>query len=150
MIQNWSHPTWNFLHTFVEKINKNYFLNNKKEILELLISIMSILPCPTCRIDATNYMKKIKPEIIKNKEHLKKLFFQFHNYVNVKTKKREFDISILIKYENMSIYEVSKTFFSAMYNYKQKGIYMYDSFYRKKVIKNISDYLQNNSKELFM
>lgn len=149
MITTWSHPTWNFLHTFVYNLDETFFLNNKSDIFHIIRSIMGILPCPTCRKDATSEIKKLKENNIRNKNDLIMSLFHFHNYVNVKTKKRAFHETILKRYENMNIKLISNNFFSVMYNYKQVGIHMYDSFYRKKVIKNISQYIQKNINQIF-
>ena len=149
MIQKWSHPTWDFLHTFACKIDEKFLLNNKNDIFHIIRSIMGILPCPTCRKDATTEIKKLKENNIRSKNDLIMSLFHFHNYVNVKTKKRPFDETILKRYQNMNIHIVSNKFFSVMYNYKQVGIHMYDSFYRKKVIKNISNFIQTNRNHIF-
>lgn len=149
MITDWSHPTWKLLHTFASKINERYFILNKKEIIDIIKSILNILPCPTCRLDATNYVKTLTERTIKNKNDFINYLFNFHNYVNLKTHKRAFDITILKQYNNYNILQVSNNFFSVMYNYKQRGLFLYDSFYRKKIIKNMSEYFHKNFKNMF-
>ena len=54
----WGTPTWIFLHTFAEKINESFYLNNKLKVMKMIKTICSILPCPACRRDSNEFMKK--------------------------------------------------------------------------------------------
>ena len=105
----WGTPTWIFLHTFAEKINESFFINNKIKVLKMVKMICSILPCPVCRRDANEFMKKVNLSNLKNKADLKMMLFYFHNMVNVRLGKPNFLLS-QYDYQNKSLEESFKKF----------------------------------------
>ena len=105
----WGTPTWIFLHTFAEKINEGFFINNKIKVMKMIKMICSILPCPVCRRDANDFMKKVNLSNFKNKVDLKMMLFYFHNSVNVKLGKPNFLLS-QYNYQNKSLEESFKKF----------------------------------------
>ena len=78
----WGEPTWFLFHTLAEKIKNEYFNEFKQELLNNILAICGVLPCPICAQHAVEYMRRIQPNSIRTKQDLKDLLFQFHNEVN--------------------------------------------------------------------
>jgi hypothetical protein len=76
----WGKITWYFIHTFCERIDETFFISNRESVLNILSNVCLMIPCPTCRIHASQHLKK-NPlmRIVRNKEELKAYFFRFHN-----------------------------------------------------------------------
>ena len=57
----WGPTTWTFFHVLAEKINEEFFLKNKNEVLQIIVTISNNLPCPLCSQHARqhNFNKKI-------------------------------------------------------------------------------------------
>ena len=105
----WNRPLWIFIHTVCNKIPDD------KEHVSLLYNYLKklcigIIPCHYCRKDATNYITKhnIAHD---DKTSLILYFFNFHNHVNNKLKKRRFDKSILKVYDSVDTKILSRKVF---------------------------------------
>ena len=83
----WGPTTWLFMHVLVEKVIEAEFQSCKKDIVEIIISVISILPCPFCREWATNYTKSNPPIACNTKNQLKLYLYNMHNAVNAKLNK---------------------------------------------------------------
>tara|TARA_B100001063_G_C16775372_1_gene564826 strand:+ start:3296 stop:3757 length:462 start_codon:yes stop_codon:yes gene_type:complete len=127
----WGTPTWIFLHTFAEKINESFFINNKVKILKMIKTICSILPCPVCRKDSANFMKKVNLSNFKNKKDLILMLFFFHNTVNVKLGKPNF----LVSQYNYKEKSLEETFIKFKETFSKK----YDSGVRKSVTERMME-----------
>jgi hypothetical protein len=103
----WGTPTWIFLHTFAEKINPTFYLNHRKEIIDIIKRICSNLPCPMCRQHADEYMLKVNENSVKNKKNLISMFIHFHNTVNLRTGKKKFDIK---HYHTYKLYNIKHAY----------------------------------------
>ena len=57
----WSIPTWYLLHGIAEKIKEDYYKEHKEDIIKILKDICYNLPCPYCRKNAIQYLKKHQP-----------------------------------------------------------------------------------------
>ncbi len=95
----WSVPTWVLFHGLAEKIDEDFYKANNEKVFNIVKIICQNLPCPYCRENSSKYLKKIKIKNIKTKEEFKNFLFTFHNHVNKKLKKKEFELSILNKYK---------------------------------------------------
>ena len=80
----WGEPFWNFFHILAEKIDDKQFSNIRKDILSMIFSICSNLPCPDCTSHAVSYLRGINFNNISTKSDLKEMLFNFHNAVNVR------------------------------------------------------------------
>ena len=83
-IEIWGPNIWYFFHALAEKINKDKFIENKTNLVELVKIICSNLPCPECSIDAKEIINKTNFNVINTKDDFKKYIFNFHNHVNKK------------------------------------------------------------------
>jgi len=99
----WGNPTWTLFHTIAEKINNSYYINNYMIVWGFIKDVCNHLPCPFCKNHAVKYVNLINMNDIKTKEGLKKVLFEFHNYVNRNSNKKTEDISILNRYKNANV-----------------------------------------------
>jgi hypothetical protein len=102
MSKSWANPTWFFFHTVIEKINPEQYVIIKQELLNHIKNICSILPCPDCASHAVQYMKQIKQPPL-TKEAFKYMLFQFHNSVNLRTKKPLFNYTSMEMYSRVNL-----------------------------------------------
>ena len=103
MSKIWSNPTWAFFHTFAEKVDESFYNRNRDICLQIIKTICNILPCPICRVHATNYMKKIKIQQLRTKNDFRMMLFKFHNQVNRRLRKPSFNAKDLGKYKVYAI-----------------------------------------------
>lgn len=78
----WGAPTWFLFHTLAEKIKPEYFAEIRKELLNLVYTVCSNLPCPNCAKHATEYLNNINFNTITTKDSLRFMLHRFHNEVN--------------------------------------------------------------------
>ena len=149
MIEQWSIPTWIFLHTLAERISDKFMKENNEEVLNIIKTICFILPCPTCREHATYFIKRIHHNQVKTKEDLKLLLFLFHNKVNQRLGKR------IYKNKNLSVYKNRRfdintlnflNAFSKKYNSRLLAGFISQNSKRKTETLRISNWLKKNWK----
>jgi hypothetical protein len=80
----WGEPIWNLFHVLAEKVKEETFSTIREELLNVIYTICSNLPCPDCTNHATIYMNGINYKSIQTKEQLKELLYTFHNSVNIR------------------------------------------------------------------
>lgn len=80
----WGAPTWYLFHTLAEKVKEDSFSLIRKELLDIIFTICTNLPCPDCANHATRFMQGVNYDTIVTKQDLKELLFRFHNSVNSK------------------------------------------------------------------
>ncbi len=97
----WGQITWIFLHTLSMKITPEQYPALKDSLYSLFLSICRALPCPECSDHAILYMKKktVSPTI----EDFRLFLWEFHNVVNVNTKKEKVSSEVLVKYNNTDL-----------------------------------------------
>jgi len=108
--KEWGHIIWYFFHTLAYKL-KDTESTHANYLLEIFISICHTLPCPYCRTDAVDLLKKANTSIVKTKPDLIRFMWQFHNIVNKKLGKRymTFEKHNVI-YENASTIDAINTY----------------------------------------
>lgn len=141
----WGEPFWNLFHVLAEKIDEKYFHNIRTEILNVIYTICSNLPCPECTKHAVNYLNNINFNTIHTKEDLKVMLFNFHNNVNMRKQYPLFPRHILEeKYScantlntvNMFLHEFSR---------KQKSFHLIsDNMQRKQQQQYLHTWFQQN------
>jgi hypothetical protein len=80
----WGAPTWYLFHTMAEKVREESFPLIRKELLNIIYTICTNLPCPDCSNHATKYMNGVNFDAILTKQDLKDMLFRFHNSVNAR------------------------------------------------------------------
>lgn len=78
----WGEPTWFLFHTLAEKIKPEYYADIRIELLNLIYTVCSNLPCPTCAKHATDYLNAMNFNSLLTKESLQIMLYNFHNEVN--------------------------------------------------------------------
>ena len=101
----WGRSTWIFLHTLAEKINENFYINNKYALLDMVRKICYSLPCPYCANHASMFINNVSIKNIPDKKSFGKMLFEFHNSVNKRENKPLYSYDNLKKYKekNMNI-----------------------------------------------
>jgi len=141
----WGEPTWFLFHTLAYKLKDEHFNQIKNDFLNLCFTICRNLPCPTCAEHATEYMKNINFNAIQSKQHLKDLFFEFHNSVN---KRKGFSIFNKVdlddKYSKANTIAIIQNF---MINYRDKPKSIRNianDWFREKTISQINQWFSKN------
>jgi len=140
---NWGPPTWDLIHTLVEKIKEDKFLTMYLQIYHNIVMICNNLPCPECAMHATQFLSKVNPNNLKNKSDLINLMYVFHNVVN----KRKGNP--LYKYEEMQIYK-SKNLINCFNRFSDNFTsggnvrLLADNFHRKQLISSIRKWIMQN------
>ena len=78
-----------FLHILAAKVDNQFFINKRNEIINLIKLICFNLPCPTC---AKHSKQTIIPRFTNQitKKVLIDFLFSFHNHVNERSGKPKF------------------------------------------------------------
>lgn len=139
----WGPPTWTLLHTLAEKINENDFNRIIPQLFGLIKRICLYLPCPDCSQHATQFLAKITPQQISNKNDFKSMLYVFHNMVNVKKKKPLYNYANINAYQNFNVINVFNNFVS-IYNTKGNMKMLSESFQRSLIIKDLKRWLIQN------
>jgi len=141
----WGPSIWDLLHCFAEKIKSNSYTLLKKDIFFHIESICKNLPCPTCSAHATQYLYKVDFTKLRTKEDLKLMLYTFHNVVNLRLGRPEYNINDLhLRYSNLDFYDVINSFFKFFEN-KHKTVNMLSNdMYTMRISKNIKSWLSVN------
>ena len=80
----WGEPTWFLFHVLAQKVKESSFPIIRKELIDVIVQICNNLPCPDCANHATQYMRNVNFELIRTKQDLMQLLYEFHNSVNTR------------------------------------------------------------------
>lgn len=143
----WGKITWYFIHTFCERINEDFFVKNRENCLNILSSVCSMIPCPTCREHATQYLKK-NPlnRIVRNKEELKAYFFRFHNQatLNGNPSARVEDSSIIDMYKRANFKRIIYAFKAEYMKRTPTRLDYTQTLYAQTILKSVMSFLYSN------
>lgn len=136
----WGAPTWYLFHTLAEKVKEDSFPLIRKELLDIIFTICTNLPCPDCANHATRFMQGINYDTILTKDDFKELLFRFHNSVNARKGFPIFDRSELDNmYAKANTTNIILNFYN---NFKTKTMKVTtNSFYRTTSFNNIKSWL---------
>ena len=142
---SWGEPTWNLFHVLAEKVKEEEFASIRVELLDILYTICSNLPCPDCANHASMYLNDIRYKNIQTKEQLKNMLFQFHNTVNKKKDFPQFPREALEdKYSKYDLIPVLQVFM-VKFEDKHKSIRMIaDDFHRSKIAIRLKKWFNNH------
>ena len=138
----WGKYTWLLFHTMAEKIKPEHFNKEKKNIIQLIKSICSVLPCPTCVEHSAPYVKLI--DNVKNQYDLKLFFLKFHNAVNKRRENTLEKETILETYKNKKLYQVINLWLEHFKTDTGNSEYMSKALSRKVVKTNVVKYFKQN------
>lgn len=136
----WGAPTWYLFHTLAEKVKEDSFLLIRKELLDIIFTICTNLPCPDCANHATRFMQGVNYDTILTKQDLKELLFKFHNAVN---SKKGFPIFSRSELDDMySKANTSNIIINFYNNFKTTGMKVTtNSFYRTTSFNNVKTWI---------
>ena len=140
----WGNTIWYLFHTIAHKIKEEEFLNSKKDLIFLINTICSNLPCPECSNDAINILNKVDLNKINTKQEFKIFLFNFHNHVNKKLEKPIFNEKDLDdKYSKANILSLYKNFNIIFLSNSNIPQLMSHSFHRQHNLPKINNILNN-------
>lgn len=141
----WGEPFWNLFHMMAEKVKESEFPKIRVELLNLIYTICTNLPCPDCTQHATHYLNGINFNAIHTKEQLKTMLYEFHNAVNARKGYPLFPRDQLDeKYQYSRVVPIMETF---LFFYRQKHHsvrLMADDLHRQRMAKNFTEWFQAN------
>jgi hypothetical protein len=141
----WGEPTWFLFHTLAHKVKDEDFPTIRKDLINIIYTICTNLPCPDCAKHATEYMNNINFNTIQTKEQLKNMLFVFHNTVN---SRKNFPIfpreELDAKYSRANTINIIKNFMVHFEN-KHKSIRMIsDDLHRARIANNLKQWFSGN------
>jgi hypothetical protein len=144
----WGPAVWYLFHTLAFKIKNEKFNEMKNSLLDFFVLISANLPCPECAEHAQQETKNLDKSKITNKKELCTYFLNFHNKVNVRTKKKEFTMQEYIaKYNKAVTRNVISNFFITMSKSDHNVKLMINSFYKSNAVSSLKKWIiQNASK----
>jgi hypothetical protein len=141
----WGEPTWFLFHTLAEKVKDDKFDQIKGELLNNIIAICNVLPCPICAQHATEYMRKIQVNSIKTKTDLKTLLFRFHNEVNSKKGYKLFVLEDLDdKYSKANLSNIINYFLTVFSKKSNNVSAIASDMYKMRILQIFKKWLVNN------
>ena len=142
----WGEPFWNLFHVLSEKIIEDDRFEQKKiEFLNLVVLICRNLPCPDCAHHATQYLNGMNFNIIKTKQDLKMMFFNFHNHVNFRRGVSPYPLQELdTKYSKGNTVNIIHAFMIQFEN-KHRTVHMLSNdFHRSGISVNLKKWFNDN------
>lgn len=141
----WGEPFWNLFHVLAENVKQSEFDNIRVDLLNIIYTICSNLPCPDCTKHAMNYLHSINFNSIQTKEQLKNVLFNFHNSVNVRKGFLLFPRNELDeKYKKANTLLVIETFLNTFSKKQRNSRLMTDDIYRDRITKTLVTWFQTN------
>lgn len=129
MVNNyvWANAYWNFFHIFSYNMNETKLNEKNIKLIHIFINtLVSLIPCDLCKIDTTQYFENKSFKTLKTKKEFVFFFYEFHNYVNKKTRKNLLPIKILDKYNKSSVIEPLKIIDKYIYKLRlNKKVYKF-------------------------
>tara|TARA_B100000401_G_C52813910_1_gene725613 strand:- start:3759 stop:4208 length:450 start_codon:yes stop_codon:yes gene_type:complete len=138
----WGKFTWALFHTCAAKINVEQEIPNLITMIEL---VCANLPCPDCRLHAKTYLQK-NPirKIVNNKDSLIKYLHEFHNVVNLRTRKRTYNINILEQYKNYDLKLIINTWVKYFRIFHISPYTIKEHSNREKIKNQVHKYINDN------
>lgn len=141
----WGEPTWFLFHTLSYKIKDEYFVIIREDLLNLIYTICSNLPCPDCATHASSYLKSVNFNSIQSKEQFKKMLFLFHNTVN---KRKGYEIfpyeDFDEKYSKANTVNIIQNFINHFKN-KHSSIHMIaNDLHRNRIVNTLIEWFKSN------
>lgn len=142
---SWGEPTWALFHVLAEKVKDEDFAAIRVELLEVIYTICSNLPCPDCATHAAMYLNDIRYKNIQTKDQLKHMLWGFHNMVN---KKKDFPYFPREQLETKyAAYPLIPTLHAFMVKFqdKHRSIRMIaDDFHRSKIAEKLKKWFNEH------
>jgi hypothetical protein len=141
--QEWGNATWFLFHGLAMKVKDEYpkeYIN----ILNYFKIICQVLPCPACKMHATETNNKAHLGLINSNDKLKDYLWQFHNRVNKRLGKKYFTYEQHNNlYNTVQVRMLLSPFFHAM-SAKTSNALMMNSMYRQHALIEFNNYIKSN------
>lgn len=143
-VMQWAAPTWFLFHTLAEKVSDDRFVEIRTELLKVIYTIVTLLPCPICSEHGKAFLDGINFNTIVTKENLKYMLFDFHNLVNNKKNYSTFLYTDLVKYETAITNNIIQIFM--FYFTKNSGSIrlISDDLHRKRTTVELKSWFNKN------
>lgn len=142
MSYTWGPAIWTLFHTIIEHVPEKEFSNVGPKIFAYISRICGLLPCPECQEHAKKYLNKHKINT-SDKKILREFIYTFHNAVNKHKKNVEQPITILDKYDDMSLSEVYNNFIK-VFSPRTNTRMIADNMHRSILIHDFTNWLLTN------
>lgn len=140
----WGPPIWSFFHTLAEKITPDMFQQVFPQLFNFIFRICRVLPCPDCSQHAVQFLSKVNPSGVRNKEDFRNIMFIFHNVVNRRKDKPPFNqANLTTVYGNKNI-AVEYNNFVSVFHTKGNMKLLAETFQRKLVLTDFRRWFVNN------
>ena len=141
----WGEPTWFLFHTLAEKIKLEHFAEIQKELLNLIYTICSNLPCPNCAKHATQYLNSVNFNTITSKDALRNMLHRFHNEVNRRKGFPEFPYDQLItKYSAANTINIIHNFMPHFEDRQRSMKLIADDLHRSRIALQLKAWFNKN------
>jgi hypothetical protein len=141
----WGPIVWTTLHVLTVQIKDEYFESAKKELIELIISILSNLPCPNCSGHAIKMTQQYRMKTIRTKEQLITCLYSMHNDVNKRLKKPLFlKENVVSTYEGMDFKQVIIDYYNINKQFSYAEKMMIYNYHRKQFLHKFKLYIINH------
>ena len=141
----WGPATWTLLHCMVLKTKDNIETASFIDLKNIILRIISHLPCPYCTSHALTLIASSNYKLIQNISDLRLFMFQFHNKVNQQVNKKliTYDEHVVI-YCNLNLESVLQQFLN-IYQKQHAGVtMMLYSFHRKQMLNDVYNFFKRN------
>lgn len=141
----WGEPFWNLFHLIAEKVKESDFPKVRSDVLRIIFSICSNLPCPDCTTHAVHYLNNINFNNIQTKEQLKNMLYMFHNEVNTRTHRPLFPRDQLDEKYSKGIFLPNLDRFFHFFSMKHNNARLISNdIFRVRLTKNLKEWFQTN------
>jgi hypothetical protein len=143
--KTWGSDAWTLLHVSTVIVNRNnpYIKNRVKSFI---YHFWKFLPCPRCRNDANKYLNENNILRLSSNEEILQYGFNFHNFVNRKTKKPDYDYNDFLKdYHTITeehINKINKFTTHLRKRGNQDGITNYNLDYYRQYLRFLVNYVK--------
>jgi len=143
----WGMPTWILFHTLAEKVDETKYKTHYIVVWNFIKDVCGGLPCPFCKMHASNYVSKIQNHQVNTKEKLKNVLFKFHNNVNLRTNNRQETKNVLEKYKSANLKKILELFMSRFF-VSYIGTRQFNDWYKNKLKEKVNDFMKFYIKNL--
>jgi len=142
-VSQWGPPTWIFFHTIVQRISEDKFPQLGGQLFGYIKRFCANLPCRDCSGHATKFLANVNFAGVRNKQDLINIMTIFHNTVNKRKSKPQFnatDLNIYMRTDLIKTYNDFAANFSTRGNMKLLA----DSFQRTVILNDFKKWFLAN------
>jgi len=143
MSSHWGSYVWVFLHTLFERIDDSFYIQEKENLIQIVVSLCYSLPCNDCKSHAIKYIQKhLNKNNLLHKHQMQNFLFTFHDSVNKRINKPTF--TQFQVYKTLSFSVVFQEFVDHYVQRKYNSFQFIDKQYRNDVNSRIIKFVLKN------